>query len=451
MKILITGATGHVGNYVGRRLVEMGHELVVITRSKVKALSYLEFPAHVIEHDLIKHVLPEKKMEGVEAIIHLMGETVDGRWTNDKKEMILASRKQSSENLIKCLPESVKVIISASAQGIYGDHKNQLVTENSKLGSDFLAEVCKEWEEPFKHLNKSIRTVQLRISLVLDPQSGVLRRIIPLFQRGVGGTLGTGKQYMSWIAIEDLTEIIVEALTNKEYHGPINCATDNPVTNAEWTKLLANQLDVLKATPVPSFALRIALGEMASAVLSSIQIAPEKLIKCKYKFKYPKLKDYFAHALEPYKNGKYFFSVKQYIPKDVDSVFSFFSDAKNLEHITPPFLNFRMTHMSTKAIHKGTLIDYKLKLKGIPLKWRTLISDWNPPHNFVDTQLSGPYRLWHHTHRFERLGNGTLLSDEIQYKLPLGFLGQMMASSLVQSDVEEIFKYRREVIQKMKI
>lgn len=451
MKILITGATGHVGNYVGRRLVQLGHKLVVITRSKEKALSYLEFPAEVIEHDLVNHVLPEKKLEGVEAIIHLMGEAVDGRWTKEKKEMILASRKKSSENLIKDLPDSVKVIISASAQAIYGDHKSHVVTENSKLGHDFLAEVCKQWEEPFKHLKKSIRTAQLRFSLVLDPQSGVLRRMIPLFQRGVGGTLGSGKQYMSWIAIEDLTEIIAEAVTHEAYRGPINCATDNPVTNTEWTKLLGKQLSALKSPPVPSFALRIALGEMASAVLSSIQITPEKLVECKFKFKHPKLKDYFAHALEPYKNGKYFFSVKQYIPKDIDSVFSFFSDAKNLEHITPPLLSFHVTHMSTKNMHKGTLIDYKLKLKGIPLKWRTLISEWNPPHDFVDTQLSGPYKIWHHTHRFEKLGNGTLISDEVQYKLPLGFLGQMMASSLVQNDVEKIFKFRREVIHKLKI
>lgn len=451
MKILITGATGHVGNYVGRRLAQLGHELVVITRSKEKALNYLEFPAEVVEHDLVTHPLPEVKLKDVEAIIHLMGEAVDGRWTKEKKEKILVSRKKSSENLIKGLPDSVKVIISASAQGIYGDHKDHVVTEKSKLGHDFLAEVCKQWEEPFKHLKKSIRTAQLRFSLVLDPQSGVLRRMIPLFQRGVGGTLGSGKQYMSWIAIEDLTEIIAEAMTNEAYRGPINCATDNPVTNAEWTKLLAKQLNALKSPPVPSFALRIALGEMASAVLSSIQIAPEKLVECKFKFKYPKLKDYFVHALEPYKNGKYFFSVKQYIPKDIDSVFSFFSDAKNLEHITPPLLSFHVTHMSTKSMHKGTLIDYKLKLKGIPLKWRTLISEWNPPHDFVDTQLSGPYRIWHHTHRFEKLGNGTLISDEVQYKLPLGFLGQMMASSLVQNDVEKIFKYRREVIHKLKI
>lgn len=449
MKILMTGATGHVGNYVGRELVKLGHELVVMTRSKDKALHYLEFPAEILEHDLVSEVLPANKFEGIDAIIHLMGETVDGRWTAEKKEKILNSRKNSSENLIKHLPESVKVIISASAQGIYGDHKNHVVTENSKLGDDFLAEVCKQWEAPFKNI-KSARTVQLRISLVLDPQSGVLRKMIPLFQRGLGGTLGNGKQYMSWIAIEDLAEIIVQSLTNEKYKGPINCATDNPVTNAEWTKLLAEQLEALPSPPVPTFALRLVLGEMSTAVLGSIQLAPEKLIECKFKFKYPNLKEYFAKELEPYKDGKFFYSVKQYIPKDIDSVFSFFSEAKNLEEITPPFLNFHIDKMSTKEIAQGTEIDYKMKLKGIPLKWKTLISQWNPPHSFVDEQISGPYSVWHHTHKFEKLGSGTLISDQVRYKLPLGFLGQAVASSFVQSDVENIFKFRREVIHKVK-
>ena len=448
MKILMTGATGNVGNYVGRRLAELGHEIVVISRSKEKALHYLEFPAEIIEHDLVGHVLPEKKLSGVEAIVHLMGETIDGRWNAKKKELILKSREKGTEHLVKHLPDSVKVVVSASAQGIYGDHKDHDVTEKTKLGSDFLAEVCKKWEAPFKSL--SIRNVQLRIGLVLDPQSGVLRKMIPLFQRGLGGTLGSGDQYMSWIAIEDLTEIIIEALNNDKYSGPINCSTNDPVTNREWTKSLGKALNAPSSPPVPSFALRIALGEMASAVLGSIKMSPEKLNTNHFKFKYPDLKDYFKQALEPYKNGQYFYSVKQYVPREIESVFKFFAEAANLEQITPPFLNFQVTHMSTKTIHEGTLIDYKLNLKGIPLKWKTLIAEWNPPYSFVDTQLKGPYRLWHHTHRFEKLGNGTLLSDEVRYKLPLGFLGQVMASAFVQKDVEKIFKFRREVIHKIK-
>lgn len=451
MKILITGATGHVGNYVGRRLVGLGHELTAVTRSKEKALQLLEFPAQIIEHDLVTQALTEKMLDGFEAVIHLMGETVDGRWTQEKKEKILASRKQSSENLIKNLPSSVKVIISASAQGIYGDQKNQVVTENANLGTDFLAEVCKQWEAPFKNLDQKIRAVQLRISLVLDPQSGILHKVIPLFQRGLGGVLGSGQQYMSWISIEDLTEIMVESLTNEKYSGAINCATDHPVTNSEWTKLLGKQLQALPSPSVPAFALKLAVGEFSSAVLGSIQLSPEKLIANNFKFKHPNLKEYFSEKLEPFKNNQKFLSVKQYVPHDLETIFAFFSDAKNLEKVSPPFLNFRVTQMSTAEIQKGTVIDYKLNLKGlVPLKWRSLISDWNPPYHFVDDQVSGPFTTWHHTHSFEKLGSGTLISDQVRYKLPLGFLGHLVASSFVQSDVDEIFKFRREVIQNLK-
>ena len=450
MKILMTGATGNVGNYVGRRLVELGHEVIVVTRSKDKALSYLEFPAEIVEHDFSLQPLPENKFQGAEAIVHLMGETIDGRWTDKKKDLILKSRELGSQHLVQHLPASVKVIVSASAQGIYADNKDQEITEKSKLGTDFLADVCKKWEAPFQGLPKSVRAVQLRIGLVLDPQSGVLRKMIPLFQRGLGGTLGTGKQYMSWISIEDLTEVFAQALTDDKYHGPVNCSTNDPVTNSQWTKLLGKALGAMPSPPVPSFALRIAIGEMAGVVLASIKMTPEKLKENHFKFKHAKLKDYFAEKLEPYQDGRYFYAVKQFVPREINSVFKFFAEAANLEQITPPFLNFHVTGMSTKTIHEGTLIDYKLNLKGLPLKWKTLIKEWNPPHSFIDTQLSGPYQLWHHTHRFEKLGNGTLLSDEVRYKLPLGFLGQVMASTFVQKDVEQIFKFRREVIHKIK-
>lgn len=450
MKVLMTGATGNVGNYVGRRLVELGHEVIVVSRSKEKALAYLEFPAEIIEHDLASKPLPENKFQGAEGVVHLMGETVDGRWTAEKKELILKSRELGSQHLLANLPASVKVIVSASAQGIYGDQKDQDLTEESQQGSDFLAEVCKKWEAPFKNLTKTVRTVQLRIGLVLDPQSGVLKKMIPLFQKGLGGTLGSGKQYMSWIAIEDLSEVFVQALLNEKYQGAINCSTNHPVTNSQWTKHLGSALGAMPSAPVPAFALRIVVGEMAAVILGSIKMVPQKLNELSFKFKYSKLEDYINEKLEPYQDGRYFYSVKQFVPLNIDKVFSFFADANNLEKITPPFLNFHVTGMSTEKIQEGTVIDYKLKLKGVPLNWKTLIKKWDPPHSFIDNQESGPYQLWHHTHSFEKLGNGTLLSDEVRYKLPLGFLGQAVAGTFVQNDVEQIFKFRREVIQKIK-
>lgn len=449
MKILMTGATGNVGNYVGRKLVQLGHEVVIITRSKEKSLHSLEFPAEILEHDLANNPLPVEKFNGIDGIVHLMGETIDGRWTEKKKDLILKSREHGSENLVKNLPSSVKVIVSASAQGIYGDQKAEAVTEQAKHGSDFLAEVCKKWEAPFLNLNKSTRTVQLRIGLVLDPQSGVLHKMIPLFQRGLGGTLASGDQYMSWIAIEDLTQIIIESLNNEAYFGAINCSTNDPVTNRDWTKLLGKTLSALPSPPVPSFALHMVLGEMATAVLGSIKMVPERLNSIHFKFQHPKLEDYFKQKLEPFKDGHFFYSVKQFVPENIESVFKFFAGPENLEKVTPTFLNFHLESLSTPEIESGTVINYKLNFKGLPMKWKAQITSWNPPHSFEDMQLSGPYSVWLHTHRFEKLGQGTLISDEVRYKLPLGFLGQLVASTFVQNDVEKIFKFRREVIHKL--
>lgn len=447
MKILITGATGAVGNYVGRQLVSQGHSVVVVSRSAKKAKMYLEFPADIIEKDLVATELSAEDFNQVEAIIHLMGETVDGRWNNQKKQDIFNSRILSSQNLIKNLPATVKTIISASAQGIYGDSGDIELSDlkpHTVAKDDFLADVCEKWEAPFKPLNQ--RTVQLRIGIVLDPQSGALKKMIPLFQKGLGGALGSGKQYMSWIAIEDLSNIITTAVTNSEYVGAINCSAPENVTNDQFTNQLCKALGIFKSAPVPGFALNIAIGEMAKVVLASIRMRPDKLIKYKYNFKYTKLESYFESCLQEFKNGHNYLFVKQYLANDIESVFRFFAEAKNLEKITPELLHFKIDKMSTPEIEKNTLIDYKLKIHGVPTNWKTHIVEWNPPHRFIDTQIKGPYKLWHHTHDFEKLGPGTLMTDKVRYKLPLGFLGNLAGQTFVQKDVESIFKYRREVV-----
>lgn len=298
MKILITGGTGNIGSYIGRQLFNEGHQLVLVSRCQSKAKLQISFPAEIIEHDLVAEPLPLKFFNNIEAVIHLMGESIDGRWSTKKKKAILESRKRSSENLIKNLPKSVQVVISASAQGIYGDQGDKLIAEDSELGLDFLSEVCKAWEKPFVQL-KDVRTVQLRMGLVLDRQSGALKKMISLFQKGLGGVLASGKQYVSWISIFDLAQIVSKAIIDSQYIGPINCATNSPVTNAELTKILCESLGVAKSVSVPKFVLRIVLGEMADVVLSSIKMVPQKLLNYQFKFKHETLQKYLVEELGP--------------------------------------------------------------------------------------------------------------------------------------------------------
>jgi len=450
MKILLTGATGNVGNYVGRKLFELGHELIVVSRSMKKAELYVEFPAKHIEHDLVSSPLPAEVLNGVQVIIHLMGETIDGRWTSDKKKLIYDTRIKSSQNLIQNLPGSVQTIISASAQGIYGDRGDEILSESSKMGADFLAQVCADWEKPFLNLeNKNIRTVQLRIGLVLDHQSGALKKMIPMFQKGIGGRLSHGDQFMSWISIEDLAHIVAEATSNLNYSGPINCSADS-VKNKDWTKYLAQSLNAFESVPAPAFALKLILGEMSSLLLSSTRMSSEKLKKLGFVFKYDNLEKYFNEKLSNFRNNQGLIYVHQYVPYSIDKVFPFFAEANNLEKITPAMLNFKIAHQSTDKIQQGTYIDYNLKIHGFPAKWKTLIDEWNPPFQFVDTQVKGPYSLWHHTHQFEKMGSGTLMTDLVRYRLPFGFLGNTVAGAFVQQDVESIFKYRREIMAEIK-
>lgn len=146
------------------------------------------------------------------------------------------------------------------------------------------------------------------------------------------------------------------------------------------------------------------------------------------------------------RTGLFKFETSQFVPRPLPEVFDFFSDPKNLEKITPPFLNFRIVAMSTPEIQQGSIIDYQLKIHGVPAKWKTLIEKWEPNSEFVDTQLKGPYKLWHHTHRFEAVAGGTMIFDRVNFRLPFGFIGALIAGAFVQNDVKEIFAYRRKVI-----
>jgi uncharacterized protein (TIGR01777 family) len=419
MKILITGATGNLGNKVGYELAKAGHQIVVVSRTAKSAHEKLIFPAAVITKNLSTDILTFADFSGVDAVIHLMGETIDGRWTESKKKEILNSRIASSKNLLQNLPDTVKVVISASAQGFYGNCDDQELNESQTKGEGFLADVCDEWERPFRGLKQ--RCVQLRTGIILDPHSGALKKMIPLFQKNLGAGLGNAKQYMSWISMDDMVQIVLHALTAETLSGPVNCSVPNAVQNSDFTQKLCEALGVLQLPNVPNLVLKIVFGEMSSILTDSCRMVPQKLMDSGFQFSQADLEIYFQKELLDFKNGQSVLEAKQFLPYSQEHVFQFFSEAKNLEVITPEILNFKIENVSTAEIQKGTLIDYKLKIHGVPAKWKTLISDWQPPFQFVDQQLKGPYSVWHHTHEFHPFLNGTLMTDRVKFKLPFGF------------------------------
>ncbi len=294
-KILITGATGNLGRKVSFELAKLGHEIVVVSRSEKSAREKLLFPAKVICKNLNREALTAQDFIGIDSVIHLMGETIDGRWTDSKKSAILNSRIQSSKNLLLNMPSSVETVISASAQGFYADSKDQLVSESDEKGSGFLNDVCNQWEAPFRNLKQ--RTVQLRIGIILDPQSGALKKMIPLFQKNLGASLASGEQYMSWISIQDMANVVLHVLKTENLSGPINCSTENAVTNSVFTKYLCDALSVIKLPNVPAFMLKLLFGEMSTILIGSIRMNPKKLLDSGFRFNDTDLKTYFENQL----------------------------------------------------------------------------------------------------------------------------------------------------------
>lgn len=296
MRILVSGATGVIGSAVCRELGARGHQIVRLTRF----LAHAEAPA--VEWQPAAGRLEAGALEGVEAVVHLAGEPIaEGRWTDAKKARILESRKSGTRLLattLAALPVPPRVLVSASAVGIYGDRGDEVLTEESPPGEGFLAEVCRVWEgetEPASHAG--IRVVHLRIGLVLGP-AGLLARMAPTFRFGLGGRLGDGRQWMSWIHQDDVVGAVRHALETERLAGPVNAVGPAPVTNRAFTKALASVLHRPAVLPVPAFALRTALGDLADeAVLASQRVLPARLEATGYVFRHPELEPALADVL----------------------------------------------------------------------------------------------------------------------------------------------------------
>ncbi len=454
MKILVSGATGFIGSSVCEALSREGHELVAITRNSIRARSLIPAPHQAIEWDFSESIPNNlKSLEDIEAVIHLAGESIlEKKWNSEVKNRLYHSRVTSTQRLISLLKSHCKtfpkIFITASAIGFYGDRGAEYLDESSSPGNDFLSKLCQDWENAlFDQCQEQTRKIALRIGIVLGKGGGALEKMLHPFSLGFGGTLGDGSQWMSWIHLTDLVGIILECLQNEEYRGPINCSSPHPVTNREFTHCLAKHLNTFAKIPVPETALKFAFGEGSMALLSSQRIKPLKLLQANYQFKYPILDSALSMILgESYSQGFSELYKKCWLPLSIEEVFKFFSEASNLEKITPPWLNFHILSLPSDGLKQGATIVYRLKIHGVPLIWQTEISSWTPPKEFTDTQKKGPYQTWKHTHRFSELGGGTLMEDRVLYRLPMGYLGRLFGGAYVKKDVSQIFSYRNEKI-----
>jgi uncharacterized protein (TIGR01777 family) len=296
MKVAITGASGLVGTALTPFLTAGGHEVLRLVRRAPRTIDEARW-------DPDTGAIDGKALEGVDAVVHLAGESIAlGRWTEARKALLRTSRVGPTRALAEALgrlKRKPSVLVSASAIGYYGNRGGTWMSEKDAPADDFLGRLAAEWEAATEPAAKAgIRVVNLRTGIVLSPAGGALGKMLPPFKAGLGGVVGPGTQYMSWLAIDDLLGIIHHALDHGDVTGPVNAVAPAPVTNAELTKTLGRVLGRPTITPVPRFALRLAFGEMAEAtLLASTRVRPERLEATGYRFRFPGLEGALRHLL----------------------------------------------------------------------------------------------------------------------------------------------------------
>ncbi len=287
MRVLISGASGPIGAVLLRALKTRGYTLTRLVRGGASDSDQISWNS--------ARPLSPDSVSGFDAVIHLAGESIVGRWTGAKKRRILDSRRQGTAHLAEAVAKAAqrpRVFISASAVGYYGDRGEEILREESASGSGFLAEVCRQWEASVQPVAAAgIRAVQMRLGVVMSAEGGALQKMLLPFRLGLGGRLGDGQQWWSWVSADDVAGAIQHVMDHEELQGPVNTVSPNPVTNVEFTKTLAAVLERPAIFPMPELAVRLVFGEMGKELfLASERVAPAKLTASGYQFKRPELR-----------------------------------------------------------------------------------------------------------------------------------------------------------------
>jgi uncharacterized protein (TIGR01777 family) len=298
MRIFVTGGTGLVGRRLVRRLHERGDQAVILTRRAGHARELFGNNVVVVEGDPMQSGDWMDAVADCDAVVHLAGENVFAhRWNAEFKRLLRDSRVLSTQHVVEALRRQpvradgqTKVLVSASAIGYYGPHGDEELTEDSPPGSDFLAQLCVEWEQAARAAEASgVRAAWVRVGVVLDKEGGALAKLLTPFRLCAGGPVGSGRQWMSWIHYADLVSLFLLALDNAQARGPLNGTAPNPVTNREFSKTLGRVLHRPSLVWTPALALRIALGEVAELITTGQRVLPKRALELGYSFQYPTL------------------------------------------------------------------------------------------------------------------------------------------------------------------
>lgn len=302
MKIILAGGTGFIGKELSQSLVKQEHEVVILSRNPAKSIP----GCRVVNWDLFRVGGNwEKEIDGADIVINLVGEPIaDKRWTPEQKQELRESRLRSVKAIYRAIEKASrrpKTLLNASAIGYYGPRGDEILDENSPPGTGFLAELCREWEEEvMKAEALSVRTVRLRIGIVLEKKGGALSKMLLPFQLGLGGPIGSGVQWMSWIHRTDLVNLIIFLIQNQEASGAINATAMNPAKMKDFAKTLGKVLKRPAVFPVPAFVLGILLGELSEMLLTGQCVLPQRAIQLGFSYQYPTLESALKNILDRY-------------------------------------------------------------------------------------------------------------------------------------------------------
>ncbi len=304
MRVTLTGATGLIGTALLARLKAEGAQVTVLSRDPERAHATLGVRA--VRWDPLTERAPTQALEGRDAVVHLAGENVAQRWSASAKRAIRESRVIGTRHLVEGLGECgsegggrPKVLVSASAVGYYGARGEEPLDEEASVGEGFLPEVCAAWEAQARRAQDlGMRSVQVRTGVVLDPRGGALAKMLPPFRLGVGGPVAGGRQYVSWIHVEDLVGVLRAAVSDERWSGPVNGTAPEPVTNRELSHALGRALHRPTLLPVPGAALALLYGEMAQVLTTGARVLPAKPLMLGYEFRHPHLGEALSAALQ---------------------------------------------------------------------------------------------------------------------------------------------------------
>jgi len=464
MRVFVTGASGFIGRALVPRLQRDGHTVVAWVRSPARARGLLGAEVELVQADAAPDALVGA-IERADAVVNLAGEPLmGGRWTAARRAVLEESRITVTEQLVRAMAEAKtrpRVFVSGSAVGYYGDRADERLTEASSGGDDFLARLCRRWESAAVDAERlGTRVVLLRTGVVLGRAGGALAQMLPPFQLGVGGPVGSGTQYLPWIHLHDLVKIIAVALVDDRYRGPVNGVAPEQATSRTFARALGRALHRPALLPVPALALKAIFGEAATVLLASQRVEPRALEQREFAFDFPTLdaalQDIVGGAsvtIAPASSrpegagaARYELRTRTVIAAPLEETFAFFSKAANLGVITPAAMRFAIQGQ-VPPMAAGAVIDYRVRVGPLPVHWRTRITTWEPGRRFVDLQERGPYRVWWHEHTFQADGGRTVMEDRVYYTPPLGLVGRLANRVFIRSTLRKIFQYRGDVIR----